>query len=87
MDYREFHELTRSMIELLKPRIDEKWLPAIESAMRGGEATYAVEDLVHIVIDDQIPVSAAELDTLRALAGGLGDGGDMLAKLEQVRPV
>jgi hypothetical protein len=87
MDHAEFNELTRSIFKLLRPRIDQKWIPAIEGMMSGGEYGYVVEELVDIVAEDEIPVSAAELRKLRLLAGEMGgDSAKLLAELEQVRP-
>lgn len=87
MDHAEFNELTRSIFKLLRPRIDQKWIPTIEGMMSGGEYGYVVEELVDIVAEDEIPVSAAELRQLRLLASEMGgDSAKLLAELERVQP-
>jgi hypothetical protein len=86
MESTEFHERTRSTFEQLRTRIDEQWWGGIELELAGGEYARALEDIIDIVAEDGIPVTEAELESLRALARCLHDDAKWTAMLEQVRP-
>jgi frataxin-like iron-binding protein CyaY len=86
MEYSEFSELAEQTAQQLEPRIGESSAFGISSALAGGETGIAVEEMVYTVVNESVPVSAAELDSLRKLAAYLKDGAELLAKLEQVEP-
>lgn len=85
MEYWEFCELTRQMVQQLLPRIPERYRDGFDLDKSGGEYAFLVEELVYTVVDDQIPVSRAELESLRALAGYFKSGAELVAMLEQVQ--
>ena len=81
MDPVDWDELARDVVARLKPRIQAKWVPAIDSEIAGGEWAMAVEDLAGILADDQVPVTAADQADLLRLLVDLGDSTEDVDRL------
>lgn len=86
MEYSEYCDLADQLVAQLQPRVSEDHRDELEPARWGGEYGYLVEELVHTVVAEQVPLSAEELANLRALAAETWESAKLLALLEQARP-
>ena len=67
MDQSEFHELTEATVNQVLDRIPSKYIPGFEAMLDGGEYSMAVEDLVLTLINNQVPATGAEQESLLRL--------------------
>lgn len=81
MNEKEWDDLAEQIVNRLKPRLDPKWVPGIESEMAGGEYAMAVEDLIAILVDDQVEVTEQDKRDLELLAPGTDASAEDLDRL------
>jgi hypothetical protein len=82
MDDREFFEQAEALVRRLMPRVPQKYVGGFEGTLAGGEHAMVIEDLVYIVVDDKVPLSAEERDLLYRLVQAMYQNEELLAMLE-----
>ena len=81
MEQWEFDELTEATVNRFLPRIPERYVQGFHSMLYAGELSMAVDDLVHTLSANNVPVTRSEQEDLRRLMDHLGQPTDMLANL------
>jgi len=84
MEPAEFSELTHRTTANLVGRIPARYREAMEGLLIGGEMRLVVTNLAITLVDDQVPVTAAERDDVRRLLEHLKEPTDNLARLNVV---
>lgn len=71
MEYWEFCEKTEDIVQVMLPRIPQKFVESFEELLSAGETSMAVENLLWTLADDDIAVSPNERDALDQLVSYL----------------
>lgn len=82
-----FNELVESLVQRLLPRIPEEYQSGFEDLLVGGEYSLAVEDLVYLLADEEIPIDIDEYQVLRQLLPDPGVDRELLGLMEGIQPV
>lgn len=89
IESRDFRGQTAAMMRRLLPRIPQARVQGFERMLGAGEVALALEELVHTVVNRQIPVTGEERDTLYRLVRYMTEhtkpcDEDVLAKLDRL---
>lgn len=57
MKYGEFYAKTEDIVQVMLPRIPQKFVEGFEELPAVGETSMAVENLLWTLVDDEVPVS------------------------------